>query len=80
MAMARRARGKDFLAYGLGRYGPYVVVTHRVAPRTVLKATAGSKGATVGVKSGFGRHKLEVGYNITAKQPYVKHSRTRRKR
>ncbi len=78
--MARRARGKNFLAYGIGRYGPYAVATRRVAPKTVLKTTTGLRGTTLGIKSSYGRHKVEVGYNITARHPYVKYSRTTRKR
>ena len=62
-------RGKNFLAFGLGKYGPYMTYTRRIAGRTYAKASIGTKGALVGIKysgksiSTQGMHNLSTGSN-----------------
>lgn len=42
-------KGKKFLAYGSGNFGPFAVATYRIAPKQYLKASIGAKGLRVGV-------------------------------
>lgn len=70
-----RKRGSSFLAVGVNMKGMYLVATKRVPRVGTIKATVGTKGATLGVKRRIGRVRCEVGYNFTSKTPYA---RTRR--
>jgi hypothetical protein len=64
------SRGRVFFAGGWGRYGPYAVGTHRIGRKTTVKATAGTKGVTVGAKYRYNRRpSFEGQYNITTLRP-----------
>ena len=60
-------RGRYFAAGGWGRHGPYVVATYRRG-RAVVKASAGTRGSTIGANVRVYK-KLRVGgeYNLTHK-------------
>ena len=60
-------RGRYFAAGGWGKHGPYVVATYRRG-RAVVKASAGTKGRTIGANVRVYK-KLRVGgeYNLTHK-------------
>lgn|GEM_PF-6431983 len=75
-----RKMGKAFAAGGWGRHGPYAVGTYRVAPGWYVKATAGTKGTTLGIKRSKGGRSFEYGKNFTTKQPYAKVSLKRQGR
>ena len=64
------SRGRVFVAGGWGRYGPYAVGKYRAGRKTTVKATAGTKGVTVGAKYRYNR-RLSFGgqYNITTLRP-----------
>jgi len=72
MKTYRRRMGKSFVAAGIGKRGPYAVVTHRVAKRTYAKATIGGDGLTLGLKHREGRTSLEGGYDFLKKKPYLR--------
>ena len=66
----RAIQGRAFASGGWGRYGPYALGTYRVGGRTTVKATAGTRGVTVGAKYRYNRRlSLEGQYNITTQKP-----------
>jgi hypothetical protein len=75
-----RRRGRAFVAAGISkRHGPYVVGTYRLKKVGTVKATAGSKGVTLGLKRNVLGRKVEAGYNFTTKTFYAKQARKRRR-
>ena len=43
-------RGKNFLAFGWGKHGPYATYTRRISGRTYAKTSIGTKGVMAGLK------------------------------
>ena len=80
MKSFRKKMGKSFVAGGWGRSGPYLVATQRLADRTYVKATTGTRGTTVGLKRRIGKRNYELGYNLTTKSAYLRRSNAKRRR
>ncbi len=80
MKSYRKKMGKNFVAAGWGRHGPYAVATRRITNRTYGKVSAGTRGTTIGVKHKIGRRAYEIGYNLTTKTPYLRKLPTKRRR
>ncbi len=78
--IAARRRGRAFVAAGISRrHGPYGVATYRIKRVGTVKATAGSRGVTLGLKRRVAGRKIEAGYNFTTKTFYAKQARRRRR-
>jgi hypothetical protein len=79
--MVARRRGRSFVAAGVSRrYGPYGVATCRIRNVGTVKATAGSRGVTLGLKSRVAGRKVEGGYNFTTKTFYARVVRGHRRK
>ena len=76
-------RGKNFLAVGWGKYGPYATYTRRLSGRTYVKTSVGTKGLLTGLKysgkrmSAQAMHNLSTGGNSFSlkRKPRRKHRR-----
>ena len=80
MRSFRKKMGKNFVAVGWGRHGPYAVAARRIATGTYGKVSVGTRGSTIGIKHKVGRRAYEIGYNLTTKAPYLRRQPMRRRR
>ncbi|MFC1753282.1 hypothetical protein ACFL96_07800 [Thermoproteota archaeon] len=68
----RRAGKKGFVAGGIGKYGPYTVGIKKIGRNTSVKATAGTRGVTVGVRHKVNKKlSVEGKYNLVTQKPSV---------
>ena len=75
-------KGKNFVAAGWGRYGPYAVATRRIRGCVYAKASIGTKGPHVGVKYSGRRISVQGMINLITRKPSfsMKRKPSRRKR
>ena len=71
-------RGKNFLAGGWGRHGPYITGTRRVGRRTFAKASIGSLGPRAGIKYSGKRASVQAMVNLSTGKPSLSFRRKRR--
>ena len=75
-----RRRGKNFFAFGWGRYGPYAVGTRRIRKGVYAKASIGLKGALAGLKHTNRRFSVQGMVNLLNGRPSVSAKQNRRRR
>ena len=74
-----RKRGKDFSAYGWGRYGPYAVRTRRIRKGIYAKTSIGLKGILAGLKYTNRHISVQGMVNLLNGKPSVSAKRNRRR-
>ncbi|MBY8997275.1 MAG: hypothetical protein KGD60_06045 [Candidatus Thorarchaeota archaeon] len=75
-----RKRGKNFLAYGWGRYGPYAVATRRVRRGVYAKTSIGLKGILAGLKHSNKYFSVQGMVNVLSGKTSVSAKRRRKRR
>ena len=63
----RVRKGRTFASAGLGKHGPYALVSQRVGKKTYAKASIGTLGAKIGIKYSGIEKSIEGSYNLTKK-------------
>ena len=58
-------RGKNFLAVGWGKCGPYATYTRRLSGRTYAKTSVGVKGILAGLKYSGKRMSVQAMHNLS---------------
>ncbi len=73
-------RGKNFLAFGWGKYGPYAVGTRWIRKGFYAKTSVGLKGALAGLKHTNRHFSVQGMVNLLTGKPSVSAKRNRRRR
>lgn len=73
-------RGRNFLAIGWGKYGPFATYTRRIRRRTYAKTSVGLKGILTGLKYSGKRVSAQGMVNLTSGKPSISISRKSRRR
>jgi len=73
-------RGKNFLAIGWGKYGPYAVGTRHIKGKLYAKTSIGIKGILAGLKHSGSRFSIQGMINVITGSPSVSVKRRRRRR
>jgi hypothetical protein len=73
-------RGRNFLAFGWGKYGPYVVGTRRIRRGFYAKTSVGLRGVLAGLKHANRYFSAQGMVNLLTGKPSFSAKRNKRRR